>query len=37
MVGVKTDDQSVTLYVAKLRQAFADRGATREVTTSSQP
>ena len=30
MVGVKTDDQSVTLYVAKLRQAFADQGVFTE-------
>ena len=31
MVGVKVD-QFVTLYVAKLRQALADRGARRKVT-----
>ena len=30
MVGVKTDDQSVTLYVAKLRQAFADQAVFAE-------
>ena len=30
MVGVKNDDQSVTLYVAKLRQAFADQAVFAE-------
>ena len=30
MVGVKNDDESVTLYVAKLRQAFADQAVFME-------
>ena len=30
MVGVKNDDQFVTLYVAKLRQAFADQAVFAE-------